>query len=640
MQFFTANGIPLVGGKLYTYVSGTTTPLATYVDQLGSASNPNPVIMDSRGEAGVWLASSQLYTMVLKDSLDNLIWTSDGVGSSGATPLASTFKVQNFSGDGTTVAFVLTYEPPNENNTQIYINGAYQQKNTYSLAASTITFSSAPPLGTDNIEVMTIATLSFGYIDSSLVNYIPAGVGAIPTDVQTKLYEQTSVFDFGATGNGTTDDTAAIQAAVTAVCLHHNPAVYASGTPALGPVELFFPVGVYKITSAIVATRSISIRGEGHSEFSTGARVIQYTAATDHFRIEPIAQGSSVSFTNMTMIANGGGGTGGSCINITKATGACASIRVIGNTFGTPQTFAIKIQTADDVMIHDNLFDVSATTCIGLGTAAATDIVSNCAIRGNTAYSIASSFILAYNVYDLIVASNRIYPSAGNMGMFLDGYNSLPYQLKNIVVQGNTLKGINCLMKLTSVIGLVVNGNTGVGLGAGTGATLSCIELTGTCSQVAVTGNDFSGTFDTKNFYNDTGATVTAANISGNIFNNTGGTGQAVFCAATSGTIAKNACVGFVTQSVSEHFYTSGSAISPGVIAAGGSFTFNKTVAGARQGDNIQLSATGLVWPFSTVGIVCWPYVSAAGTVSIRYDNVTAGPIGVPAHDFGFEITR
>lgn len=215
MQFFTANGIPLVGGKLYTYEAGTTTPLATYVDQAGSSSNPNPVIMDSRGEANVWLANAVLYDFVLKDSADVLIWTGTNVGNAGSNPLASTFKVQNFSGDGTTVAFVLTYEPPNENNTQIYINGAYQQKNTYSLAASTITFSSAPPLGTDNIEVMTIATLSFGYIDSSLVNYIPSGIGAVPTTVQAKLYEVVSVLDFGADPTGVADSSAAFGKALT-----------------------------------------------------------------------------------------------------------------------------------------------------------------------------------------------------------------------------------------------------------------------------------------------------------------------------------------------------------------------------------------------------------------------------------------
>ncbi|MFZ2287606.1 MAG: hypothetical protein WAV93_11525 [Bacteroidales bacterium] len=104
MQFFTANGIPLVGGKLYTYESGTTTPKSTYVDQLGSAANPNPVIMDSRGEANVWLADTTLYTMVLRDSLDNLIWTVDGVGSFGAGAVPATVSVLDFGAvcDGVT----------------------------------------------------------------------------------------------------------------------------------------------------------------------------------------------------------------------------------------------------------------------------------------------------------------------------------------------------------------------------------------------------------------------------------------------------------------------------------------------------------------------------------------------------------
>jgi hypothetical protein len=80
MQFFTAAGLPLVGGKLFTYASGTTVPLATYTDDTGNFANANPVILDSRGEANVWLGPSR-YTFVLKDSEDNLIWTVDGVGT-------------------------------------------------------------------------------------------------------------------------------------------------------------------------------------------------------------------------------------------------------------------------------------------------------------------------------------------------------------------------------------------------------------------------------------------------------------------------------------------------------------------------------------------------------------------------------
>lgn len=80
MQFFTAAGIPLVGGKLFTYASGTTSPLATYTDDTGNTTNTNPIILNSRGEAEVWFGPSR-YSLVLKDADDNLIWTVDGVNT-------------------------------------------------------------------------------------------------------------------------------------------------------------------------------------------------------------------------------------------------------------------------------------------------------------------------------------------------------------------------------------------------------------------------------------------------------------------------------------------------------------------------------------------------------------------------------
>lgn len=78
LQFFANDGSPLVGGKLYTYAAGTTTPLATYTNSSGSTANTNPVILDSRGEASVWLGSSK-YKFVLKDASDVEIWSQDNV---------------------------------------------------------------------------------------------------------------------------------------------------------------------------------------------------------------------------------------------------------------------------------------------------------------------------------------------------------------------------------------------------------------------------------------------------------------------------------------------------------------------------------------------------------------------------------
>ena len=78
MQFLDADGNPLVGGKVYTYAAGTSTPLATYTNQGGGTANANPVILDSRGEAAIWFDAVG-YKIILQTSADVLIWTADNV---------------------------------------------------------------------------------------------------------------------------------------------------------------------------------------------------------------------------------------------------------------------------------------------------------------------------------------------------------------------------------------------------------------------------------------------------------------------------------------------------------------------------------------------------------------------------------
>lgn len=71
MRFFTPDGLPLSGGKLYTYELGTTTPLITYQDQDGTSPNTNPIILDSRGRCTVWLDAP--CTFELRDQFDVLL---------------------------------------------------------------------------------------------------------------------------------------------------------------------------------------------------------------------------------------------------------------------------------------------------------------------------------------------------------------------------------------------------------------------------------------------------------------------------------------------------------------------------------------------------------------------------------------
>lgn len=88
IQFFADDGTPLVGGKLYSYAAGTTTPLATYTTYAGTVANTNPIILDSRGEANVWLDNA-LYKLALYDADNALIWTVDNISSQNSSDLIS-----------------------------------------------------------------------------------------------------------------------------------------------------------------------------------------------------------------------------------------------------------------------------------------------------------------------------------------------------------------------------------------------------------------------------------------------------------------------------------------------------------------------------------------------------------------------
>lgn len=82
-QIYGSDGNPLVGGKIYTYAAGTTTPLATFTDAGGGTANTNPIILNSLGQANIWLAPSSSYKFSVYTSADVLLYTVDNI----ATPI-------------------------------------------------------------------------------------------------------------------------------------------------------------------------------------------------------------------------------------------------------------------------------------------------------------------------------------------------------------------------------------------------------------------------------------------------------------------------------------------------------------------------------------------------------------------------
>jgi hypothetical protein len=176
-----------VGGQLYTYAAGTSTPLASYTDSTGSTPNANPVIMNSRGEASVWLTPNTAYKLVAYDSLGNLLWTQDQV-------------------------------------------------------------TSAPSLS--------------GSTGSASVGFIQAGTGAVAYTAQAKMRQIVSVMDFGAKGDGVTDDTTAFQNCINSLQTNSD---FRGG-------EIYIPSGHYILKATLTftayvagAVHNIYVRGNGSS---------------------------------------------------------------------------------------------------------------------------------------------------------------------------------------------------------------------------------------------------------------------------------------------------------------------------------------------------------------------------------------
>ena len=81
INFLTNTGLPLAGGKLYTYQAGSSTPLATYTTNAGTIANTNPIVLgtDGRLPSELWLTYGYYYKFVLQDAVGSTIATYDNL---------------------------------------------------------------------------------------------------------------------------------------------------------------------------------------------------------------------------------------------------------------------------------------------------------------------------------------------------------------------------------------------------------------------------------------------------------------------------------------------------------------------------------------------------------------------------------
>lgn len=112
-QFFDDAGVPLAGGKIYTFVSGSGTQSPIYTDAALSVAHPNPAILDAAGRITIYMTPgvSQLWKMATATAGPGVfLWEVDPVTPPNLiTPTADIFQLFEFGGSSTTSFSNTTY---------------------------------------------------------------------------------------------------------------------------------------------------------------------------------------------------------------------------------------------------------------------------------------------------------------------------------------------------------------------------------------------------------------------------------------------------------------------------------------------------------------------------------------------------
>lgn len=530
-QFFDNSGNVLTGGKLYTYAAGTTTPATTFTTSAGSTAWSNPIVLDASGRVSgsgeIWLTDSIAYKFILKDSNDVLIATYDNITgiNSNFVNFVSAEETQTATAGQTLFTLTTIEYQPGTDNLLVFVNGSKQISGTnYTETSSTeVTFLTGLNVG-DVVDFTTATPINTLTADAATTAYTPPFANSVTTNVEDKLAQTVSVKDFGAVGDGVTDDTAAIQAALDS-----------------GAKTIYFPYGSYLLNSTVNINESgTNLIGYG-ATISTPADItaflIGYSGSafvkTDNIVIEGfIFEGGDTSTsTPSSAISIYPPSTdpyveGGGCSNIkvdkVKASGytfgvsgtAADNVVITNSNFGGmvyhpglgAGGYGILLQTCYNIFIENNKFTADSEDRHGIylssdpsRTYDSDNVCKKVVVNGNiidwtnvTATTGFETCLMSRSVFDLNITNN----------VFIAGYGGIDYDLENAPGENVTIAN-NTFTDIRSN-------------GVSSRAAFTCIRSAGsyTAKNLTVIGNTISLATDLA--YGIQASYFDSVNISGN----------------------------------------------------------------------------------------------------------------------------
>ena len=230
-------------------------------------------------------------------------------------------NLSELTGDGSTTAFTIAANPNHENNTQVYIDGVYQEKGTYSVSGTTLTFATAPANGTSIEVVIGSRNVTVDDVDGLTVNG------------DTTITGKITVGDSHLIGDDSTDNLVLNSSS------GENIVLASSG-------NVFLNTGASSLTS----------QGTTRMLVNSAGKVGIGTSSPDALlRIDQDANELALKVT--------GGGSGVNIAEFTRDVGATASVNINASS-GEPQIAFVDANTFA-IGVNSTFFEIADNTHIG-----------------------------------------------------------------------------------------------------------------------------------------------------------------------------------------------------------------------------------------------------------------------------------